>query len=280
MNIAPGTLIVASRRSILGLPVCDFDWPEAFAYVDEVSSLAIGQTIVSFLNANNANLMMQDPRYRAVLDRHVVFPDGHGVDMASKLFHGAPFLANLNGTDFVPAMLTYMHQPRRVALIGATPEVLARATEAFRAHTPWHEFIPVSHGYIDDAESEQVMELVKELRPDILLVAMGSPRQEKWIDRHVGPGHARLVMSVGALFDFMGGAVPRASLTIRKLRLEWLHRMVQEPGRLWRRYVLGIPVFFFYIARHKLSGNAKDHIRTPRMIAAVRANAQSPQSET
>lgn len=257
MNFSPGNPINASQRMILGLPVCDFGWADAFAFADEVASLPIGQTVISFLNANNANLMMKDEDYRSVLERHLVLPDGHGIDIASWLFHGKAFPANLNGTDFVPALMTYMTTPRRVAMIGAHPKVLKRAAENFRKHAPWHDYIPVADGYFDITRSDEVMARVRELKPDILLVAMGSPKQEKWIDRHVGPGHARLVISVGALFDFMAEEVPRASTTVRRLRLEWLHRLALEPGRLWRRYLLGNPLFIYYILRHKLLGRGK-----------------------
>ena len=257
MNLFSATSIVASQRPILDLPVCDFGWADALAFADELASMPIGQTVISFLNANNANLMMSDPEYRAILSRQVVLPDGYGVDIASWLFHGHMFPANLNGTDFVPALMTYMTKPKRIAMIGASPSVLAKAAENFRKHAPWHEFIPIADGYFDASESDEIMARARLAKPDILLVAMGSPKQEKWIDRYVGPGHARLVISVGALFDFMAGEVPRASETVRSFRLEWLHRLVHEPGRLWRRYIIGNPLFVYYILRHKLIGRAK-----------------------
>jgi exopolysaccharide biosynthesis WecB/TagA/CpsF family protein len=251
MKHFPPVSIQPSHREILDLAVCDFDWDEAYTFMDEVASLPIGQTIVSFLNANNANYMMGDPSYRAILGRHVVLPDGYGIDIASTIFHGKPFPANLNGTDFVPGMFTYMRTPRRVAMIGGRGDVLARAAENFASHTPWHTFIPVSDGYFDMAQSDEVMARVKAAEADILLVAMGTPRQEKWIDRHVGPGHARLVLGVGALFDFIAGEVPRAPESIRQMRLEWVYRMMIEPNRLWKRYLIGIPVFFATVFRHR-----------------------------
>ena len=262
MNLVPGTSITASQRLILDLPVCDFGWADAFAFADEVSSLPIGQTVISFLNANNANLMMKDPEYRAALSRHIVLPDGHGVDIASWLFHGRKFPANLNGTGFVPALMTYMAKPRRVAMIGADPKILARAVENFRRHAPWHEFIPVSDGYFDVSRSHEVMARVRAVSPDILLVAMDGPKREKWIDRHVGPGHARLVISVGALFDFMAEEAPRIPASIRRLRLEWLYRLKHEPRRLWRRYVLGNPLFIYHVLRHKLVGGPAAETRS------------------
>ncbi|MDO9418265.1 MAG: WecB/TagA/CpsF family glycosyltransferase [Pararhizobium sp.] len=238
----------------MGLPICDFGWEDAFAFADNVASMSFGQTSIAFINANNANLMMTDPEYRAVLQRQLVFPDGHGVDIASLMFHRERFPANLNGTDFVPALMTYISRPMRVGMIGTREDVLQKAAENFRKATPWHEFIAISNGYFDREKSDEVMAKVREARVDILLVAMGSPSQEKWIDRHVGPGHARLVVSVGALFDFMAGEVPRAPELWRKMRLEWLFRLTQEPGRLWRRYIFGNPIFIYHVLRHKLNG--------------------------
>ena len=253
MNLVSGAP-VAAQRDILGLPVCELSWADAFAFAEEVATMPFGQTVVAFINANNANLMMRDQEYRSVLERQIVFPDGHGVDIASMVFHGRKFPANLNGTDFVPALLTYIAKPMRVALIGTRAKTLQRATENFRRHAPWHEFIPISDGFFDRAKSDEIMERVREADVDILLVAMGSPAQEKWIDRHVGPGHARLVLSVGALFDFVAGDVRRAPSGLRRLRLEWLYRLLQEPKRLWRRYVLGNPLFLYHVMRYKLSG--------------------------
>jgi len=256
MNLMSGNIVTA-QRDILGLPVCELGWADAFAFAEEVATMPFGQTVIAFINANNANLMMRDSEYRSVLERQVVFPDGHGVDIASILFHGRKFPANLNGTDFVPALLTYIAKPMRVAMIGTKAKTLRRAAENFRRHAPWHDFIEISDGFFDHAKSGEVMERVREAEADILLVAMGSPTQELWIDRHVGPGHARLVISVGALFDFVAGDLRRAPPGVRKLRLEWLYRLVQEPKRLWRRYVIGNPVFLYHVLRYKLSGMVK-----------------------
>ncbi|MDI7863430.1 WecB/TagA/CpsF family glycosyltransferase [Rhizobiaceae bacterium n13] len=242
------------QRSIFGLPVSDLDWNEALAFADAQAGSPSGQKVISFLNAHNANLMLKDGAYREVLSRHVVLSDGIGVDIAARVMHGSPFPANLNGTDFVPALLTYMVESRRIGLIGARPAVLARAVEAFRAHAPWHEFIAVSHGYHGEAASKDVAALVARLKLDVLIVGMGTPIQEKWVDRYIGREHARLVLTVGALFDFVAGVVPRAPRLVRKLRLEWAYRLLQEPRRLWRRYVLGIPSFLLNVLRHRLVG--------------------------
>ena len=256
MNLMSGN-IVASQRDILGLPVCDLGWAEAFAFAEEVATMPFGQSVIAFINAGNANLMIRDPEYRAVLERQIVLPDGHGVDIASMLFHGRKFPANLTGTDFVPALLTYLSRPMRVAMIGAQQATLMRAAENFRRHAPWHDFLPISDGLFDRAASDAIMERVREANADILLVAMGSPAQEKWIDRHVGPGHARLVLSVGNLFDVVSGAPHSAPQGIRRLRLEWLYRLVKAPSRLGRADLS----FLYHVLRYKFSGTGEAHGR-------------------
>ncbi len=249
MNIVSNMALFSSRRDIFGVQVCDLGWTEIFGFVAELSRMPVGQTVISFMNANNANLMLEDPHYREVVSRHLVLPDGYGVDLASMVFHGRRFPANLNGTDFVPALMTYMSSPMRIGLIGARPDVLEKAVLHLKAHAPWHDFIAVSDGYIEPDRVDEVMANAESHKLDIMLVAMGTPRQEKWIDEHVRPEHARLVVGVGALFDFLAGEFPRAPLWMRRSRLEWLYRMAQEPKRLWHRYVIGIPLFFSHLLR-------------------------------
>lgn len=252
MNIVANFGVLASKRAILDVPVCDLDWDSALAFISELADLPFGQTSIAFLNAHNANLMMQNADYHELLQHHLVFPDGFGLDIASFLQHGEAFPANLNGTDFIPALLTYMARPKRIGLVGASPDVLQRATAEFSRRTPWHRFFPVSDGYLDHERSLAVVKDIEALDLDVLIVCMGTPRQERWVARYVKPEHARLVMTGGALFDFVSGTVPRAPLVMRQLRLEWAYRLWNEPRRLAGRYLFGIPQFFLNLARFRL----------------------------
>ncbi len=250
-----------SRREILGLDVCKFTWPEALSFANEMASLPIGQTVISFLNANNANLMLADRGYHDVLSRHIVFPDGIGLDLASRALYGETFPANLNGTDFIPALLTFMEQKKKVGLLGAAPGVAELAAKNLAKHTPWHEFVVINDGYFDEVkDTPEIIERIKDAKLDILLVAMGSSKQEKWVDRYIRPNHARLVLNVGALFDFASGSMPRAPEWVIKARMEWLYRLYKEPSRLWRRYIIGNPVFLWSVLRavfKRRSGTSK-----------------------
>ena len=110
-------------------------------------------------------------------------------------------------------------------------------------------------------EEPLILERIEALRPDILLVAMGVPRQEFWIAKNITPRHCTLPMAVGALLDFLSGTVPRAPAWMRRLRLEWVFRLIIEPGRLWRRYILGNPVFLARVVRQKLSSSVPAETR-------------------
>lgn len=277
MNIVSNMAVLSSHREVLGLPVCDLDRNDAFSFVSALADVPLGQTIISFLNAHNANIMLTDAGYRQALERHLVLPDGIGIDVASFLAHGRAFPANLNGTDFVPGLLTYMEKPKRIGLVGARLETLRKARDNFAAHAPWHEFIAISDGYLDEQQSKEVVERIASLKLDILLVAMGTPRQEKWVDRFIRPEHARLVITVGALFDFTAGEVPRAPEIMRSMRLEWAYRLWQEPGRLWKRYLVGGPAFAFRTLAHSVSARLGQATETfghrERDMPARRVNA-------
>ena len=94
-----------------------------------------------------------------------------------------------------------------------------------------------------------VIKQIAAAAPDVLLVAMGIPLQDVWIRRHAARLNAKVAMGVGGLFDFYSGRIPRAPSVVRTLRLEWAFRMVQEPTRLWQRYLLGNPLFLMRLGQ-------------------------------
>ena len=229
-------------RSILGVPVVAMDGAAAFAMVREAVATRTHRRF-AFLNAHGANLAHGDPTFRKTLRGFTVLPDGAGVDIASKWLYGAPFPANLNGTDFVPALLNRQREGWTVGLLGAAPGVAEVAAANWAAAFPQHEFRIVSDGFLDAAKRDRVLSGLVDAPVDLLLVAMGNPQQEMFIAQHVDARHATVVMGVGALLDFAAGRVVRAPKPLRRARIEWTFRLLQEPRRLWRRYVIGNPLF-------------------------------------
>jgi len=253
MNAHPGFAPRStSSRDVLSVCVQNLGEAEAIdlllGYLAERRFARVG-----FLNAHIANLAASDPALKAAFADFLVLADGVGVDIAAKWLHGSSFAANLNGTDFIPALLRASRVPLRVGLIGARGDMADTAARALQAIAPQHDYEVFGDGFFSDQEEPALLERIEAARPDVLLVAMGVPRQELWIARRLDARHCTLPVAVGALFDFLAGAVPRAPLWMRRSRLEWLFRLGLEPGRLWRRYVVGNPLFLARVLRQKWS---------------------------
>lgn len=248
-----GAFGLRSWKTILGITVASLDWDEAIGLLRRVV-VEKRFTKVSFLNAHNANIACVDREFAEALDDFLILPDGVGVDMAAKILFGDPFPANLNGTDFIPAFLLAIPEPLVVGLLGTRREHADAAAGALARMAPQHRFEVVHDGYFSQQQEPEILGRIAAMKPDVLLVAMGVPRQELWIARHITAEHCTVPVAVGALLDFLSGAVPRAPALIRRLRLEWLFRLYIEPGRLWRRYVVGNPLFLARVFRQKLTG--------------------------
>ncbi|PRD41204.1 glycosyltransferase [Phyllobacterium phragmitis] len=247
------TCRLAPAYDVLGIPVAALGWGEALDLIAD--HIKKGEFLrVAWLNAHCANIAYQAPRYRAALNNFLVLPDGLGVDLAASLWHGKKFPANLNGTDFTPALIRHIKIPLRIGLLGARPEVVKKAVAFFVGLAPQHEVKMISDGFFTPQQEEAVLQKLADFRPDILLVAMGVPRQELFIVDRLTERHCTAAFAVGALFDLQTGAIRRAPLWIRKLRVEWLYRLWQEPGRLWRRYIVGNFLFVARLIRERLSG--------------------------
>lgn len=252
MNLLPDLPGTHKRAlNILGVSVANPSQQEAIEML-ETALKRKRFTKVAFLNAHSANTAVEDREFAEILKSFLVLPDGIGVDIAANMLYGHAFTENLNGTDFVPAFLASIEMPLTVGIVGAVRENGERATADLNKKMPQHRFVYLNDGFLTADEEPSVIKKIGRLRPDILLVAMGVPRQEKWIEANIDGDACTVPIAVGALLDFLSGAVPRAPLVIRRFRMEWVYRLCVEPARLWRRYVLGNPVFLLRVTRQKL----------------------------
>ncbi len=211
-----------------------------------------------FVNAHTLNLAYEDPEYRDVLNSaELVLNDGIGVDIAARLF-GVRFPENLVGTDFIPKLCTLAQDlSLSLYLLGSRPGVAEMAATRLQASFPGLEMVGTHHGYFGQEEVYRVIRAIQQASPDILLVGFGNPLQEKWIVRHQGELGVPLCVGVGAFIDFAAGRVRRAPHWARRARMEWLLRLILEPRRLWRRYVLGNLKFLWRVFRARLFPTGK-----------------------
>jgi N-acetylglucosaminyldiphosphoundecaprenol N-acetyl-beta-D-mannosaminyltransferase len=214
--------------------------------VEEVLRLQRGDSRahVGFLNAHYVNVAACDGAYDDALRRaSVLFADGSGMRLAGRL-RGIRLEDNVNGTDMFPLLAEAMaREGRSIYLLGGRPGIADGVRRWLSTHAPSLDVRGASHGYRTEDEWREIVSDIREARPDLLMVAMGAPFQDIWIQRHLATLGAPVVMSVGGLFDFYSGRIPRAPRAVRAAGLEWAFRLAQEPGRLWRRYLLGNAVF-------------------------------------
>jgi len=243
-----GILSAATRLPIpitrvLGVPIAHLDEKSA---IEEIVRLTIDEppAHVVHVNVHTLNLAHQSAAYHAVLRRaNLVLRDGVGVGLAAWL-QGRPFPANLNGTDFTPRVLRLAAaQQWTVYLLGGLPGVAAAAAERLERSISGLMITGVMHGYFPPHTTPSVIRQIRESNADVLLVAMGNPLQELWLDRYLVGTQARLGVGVGAFLDFVAGRVARAPRWVRQVRLEWGFRLLQEPRRLAHRYLVGNPRF-------------------------------------
>jgi exopolysaccharide biosynthesis WecB/TagA/CpsF family protein len=232
---------------IFGIPFRDFSRDDAIAHVRSLLCDG-GSHHVVLANAHTLNAAAGDPDYRAILaGASLVLRDGVGVELAS-LVAGRRLVTNFVGTDFVPTLLGAVQDLEpRVALFGAAPGVAAAAAGRFRAWFPGLRIVAVEHGYGD---AERAAERVRSAAAALLLVALGNPLQERWIARHLPSLAPCVAIGVGALFDYVAGRTRRAPRWVRDIRAEWIFRLVVEPRRLARRYLIGNPLFLWRVAAH------------------------------
>jgi beta-1,4-glucosyltransferase len=203
--------------------------------------LALGRHTELFFANTNFVVTCEDFAARFNEPGITLVNDGVGMDLAARIVHGQRFHENLNGTDFIPRLLGGSPLPLRVFLFGAKPEVVEEASHAIETRFG-QEVVGVCSGYgIDDAT---VCAEIHAAQPDVVLVALGNPLQERWILDHAKDMPPALYVGVGALFDFLADRAVRAPRWVRRLRLEWLFRLMQEPGRLWKRYTIDAVRFF------------------------------------
>ncbi len=229
-------------RRVFGVPLHALTWDGALAQVEEwVRGDKPRQ--VSVVNAHSIIVARRDPDFlRAIENSDLVLPDSFPVVRLSRLF-GQPFPQRVAGPDFCEAVCRLAEEKgHSVFFLGSSPAVLdmirSRLLERFPRLAIAGVYSPPMRKEFSAEDSDAMIGAVNAAAPDILWVGLTAPKQEKWTDRHLSRLKCKVVVGIGAAFDFMAGTRKRAPRWIQVLGFEWFHRFMQEPGRLWRRYFL------------------------------------------
>lgn len=242
----------SATTRLFGLDLLDAGREETARMLVERAALRL-KTQVGFINAHCVNIAATDHGYLQALRRcHYLLPDGSGMRLAAKLT-GARFGDNLNGTDLFPLICEQAAQRGvSIYLLGGQEGVARDAGREMVRRYPGLCIAGTHNGYFDKRQSDEVIADINASGADIVLVGFGVPLQECWLAENGGDIAAPVQLSVGGLFDYYSGRIPRAPLAIRKLGCEWVWRLAQEPRRLANRYLLGNVAFVMRTVLHGL----------------------------
>ena len=218
---------------------------------------------VMYVNAHVLNQSLERPELRAALEAaELVYCDGYGVRLAAKALD-VEVPHRMTGADWIWSLATLCEAAgKSIYLLGSEPGVADGAAQRLRRYHPGLRIAGTHHGFFDigSPHADRVIEDINERRPDIVLVGMGTPKQEQWVEESAARVESGILWTVGALFDYLSGRTPRAPHLIADNGFEWIFRLAVEPRRMWRRYLLGNPAFLYRVLqeRRRLLGRRRE----------------------
>lgn len=223
---------------VLGCPVTKLSLDD---FVDLAEQFIVSRKphYIAVVNAAKiVNMRSNRELKESVLMADAIGADGVPIVWASR-FLGNPLPGRVNGTDLMDKLLAKANEKRyRIYFFGATEEVLNRVLETVRSKYPGVKIAGSHNGYFSAAEESAIVQKIRAADADILFLAFGTPKKEVWVKQYLSSMRVPVVHGVGGSFDVLAGLIPRAPLWMQRNGLEWLFRLLQEPRRMWRRYLV------------------------------------------
>lgn len=214
-----------------------------------------GKTVIANVNVRAMNLAYEIPWFQAFINEaDWVFCDGLGVVLGAKLA-GLSIEAKHRSTcpDWIECLAYRCVQHQlSLFLLAGKPGVAEMAAETLKQVAPGL-IVSAHHGHFDKSgqENHKVVSIINQFKPDILYVGFGMPLQEQWIRDNIHQVNAKVFMPLGACLDFYTGQIHRAPRWLTDRGLEWLGRLIVEPSRLWKRYLIGNSLFLWRVSRQR-----------------------------
>ncbi|NPA72528.1 MAG: WecB/TagA/CpsF family glycosyltransferase [Gammaproteobacteria bacterium] len=229
------------RLTLLGVEMDLVNMTDLHAAIEQ-AVMKEQKIIIANHNLHSIYLFHKDPKMRAFYAKaKLIHIDGMPLIYWGKLM-GQP-LERRHRTTYVdwvrPLMRESVRHSWRIFYLGGKPGIAERAAETLRSEFPGLQ-LQTHHGFFDikGEENQKIIEKINEYRPHVLMVGMSMPRQEHWILDNLEKLNANAILTAGACFDYVAGAVPTPPRWMGQMGLEWLYRLFTEPRRLWRRYLV------------------------------------------
>ncbi len=236
-----------TKIPLLKVRVNDVDMREALAMCDEYILSRKPHHIIT-LDASMCVMAEHDAKLRKVIeDSDLITPDSVGVLWACKRM-GKSLRERVSGVELVEMLCSLSPEKHyRLFFFGSAPGVAEQAAEKMRLKYPGCEIVGTRNGFFTEKDNNDIIMQIQNAKPDILCVALGIPKQEMWISEHIQTLGVPICIGVGGTFDVLSGNVQRAPMWMRKLSIEWLHRLISNPRKIGK--VMTLPKFVMLILR-------------------------------
>lgn len=241
----------------MGCEVDNLDMEETLQRIEEfIHDGGPHQHVV--INADKVVKAYRDPALRRIINEcALINADGMPVVWASRLL-GKPLKERVAGVDLFDALMRRASEKGwRVYLLGAREEVVSGVKDLYAKRYPALQFAGYRHGYWKPEEEPAVAAAIGEARPDLLFVAISSPKKEQFLGHYQTKMKVPFAMGVGGTFDVAVGRVKRAPVWMQKSGFEWFYRFLQEPRRMFRRYFIEDMYFFWMLAKEMMARREK-----------------------
>jgi N-acetylglucosaminyldiphosphoundecaprenol N-acetyl-beta-D-mannosaminyltransferase len=222
------------------------------------------RALVLHVNVHGLNLSVKYSWLRKFFNHaELVFCDGAGVMLAARILHST-IPERITFADWTWKLAQHCEQERHsLFFLGARPGVALAAAERLKRKYPALRIVGIQHGYFDKTKNSRdnqlIVQMINALQPDILLVAFGMPLQERWLMENWEKLNVPIGLTGGAVFDYISGNLSRGPHWLTDNGMEWLARLYIEPRRLWRRYVLGNPLFVWRVLQQRIRSGKHSH---------------------
>jgi len=223
-------------------------------YLGKLNELPLNSKIViNTINQYSYCIALQDPEFKnALSSSDILLPDGEGVCMAERLLTGKK-IKKISGTDLHLHLLSALNnQFGRCFYLGSCVETLEKIKIKLSREYPNLEvgyYAPPFTPTFSSSDNNAMVMAVNEFMPDALFIGLTAPKQEKWSQQFKSQINAKLICSIGAVFDFYAETVKRPNKFMVEHKLEWMGRLISNPAKMWRRYLYYGPIYVFYILK-------------------------------
>jgi N-acetylglucosaminyldiphosphoundecaprenol N-acetyl-beta-D-mannosaminyltransferase len=224
-------------------------------YNGNLQEIQSSKLLINTINAHSYNTLKKDTLFRQALQASdMLLPDGISVVLAMRLLKGRK-IKKIAGFDLFQYEMRRVHEQRgKCFFLGSSEQTLQLIKERAQREHPDLQIYSYSPPYkpiFSEEDSRSMIEAVNKVEPDVLFVGMTAPKQEKWTYEYFDQLRAGHICCIGAVFDFYAGTVKRAPKWMIQIGLEWFYRLIREPRRMWRRYLIGNTLFVIGILKEK-----------------------------